>query len=104
MNVIEFVLIADSSFWFETFTTNNENILFVELTNTERLSWFLKVWKHDPLLATDREEFTGVQTLNEWSASNFIFSVGHSTQNINVILEFMNDVISSRVEHVVKRL
>ena len=60
LNVIEFVLITHSSFWFETFTTNNENILFVELTNAERLSWFLKVWKHDPLLATDGEELTSV--------------------------------------------
>ena len=60
LNVVKFVLITDSSFWFETFTTNNENILFVELTNAERLSWFLEVWKHDPLLATDGEEFTSV--------------------------------------------
>jgi len=43
LNVIKLVFIANSSFWFETFTTNDENILFVELTNAESLSWFFKV-------------------------------------------------------------
>jgi len=102
LNVVKSVLITNSSFWSETFTANNENKLFVELTNAERLSWLFKVRKHNPFLTGDREELTAVQTLNEWSSTDFVFSVCHSTQNIDVIFELVNDMISSWIEHVVK--
>jgi hypothetical protein len=60
LNVVKLILVANSSFWFEAFTSNDENVLFVELTNAESLSWFLEVREHDPFLAGDREELTGV--------------------------------------------
>lgn len=43
LNVFKWELISNSSIWFETFTTNDENKLFVKLTNAECLSCFLEV-------------------------------------------------------------
>jgi hypothetical protein len=79
LHVIELQFASDSSFRFQALSTDDENILFVELADTERLSWLIEVWEHNPLLAGDREELTSVQTLYEWLATRFLISVSHTS-------------------------
>jgi hypothetical protein len=60
LNVIKCEFWANSSIWFKAFTSNNENILLIKLTNTKGLSRFVKVWKHNPFLTWDWKEFASV--------------------------------------------
>jgi hypothetical protein len=55
--VSEGQFVTHSGLRFETLATNDENVLFIELANTERLSGFLKIWEHDPFLFINREKF-----------------------------------------------
>jgi len=68
------------------------------------LARLFKVWEHDPFFALDGIELTGVQALDEWPSSFAVFSVGHTTEYVEVVSKQMDCVVSSGVEHVVKRL
>ena len=43
--------LTDSGFGPQALATKDEDVLVIELADTEGLSWMLEVWKHDPLLA-----------------------------------------------------
>lgn len=99
---IEKHLVANSGLWLKAFTSKNEDVFLVELTNTEGLSGLLKVRKHDPLLAGDGKELTRVETLDEGLATCLFFSIGHSSKYVNVVLEFKDNMVGSWVKHIVE--
>jgi hypothetical protein len=101
LHVIELQFASDSSFGFQALSTDDENILFIELADTERLSWLIEVWEHNPLFTGDREELTSVQTLYEWLATRFLISVSHTSKHIEVVLVLVDNVVGSWVEHIV---
>jgi len=43
LNVVELQFVSNSSFWFQTFATHDEDVLIVKLANTKALPWFFKV-------------------------------------------------------------
>lgn len=43
LNVLKGQFVSNSSFWFQTFATHDEDVLLVKLANTEALPWFFKV-------------------------------------------------------------
>ena len=51
LNVIKGQFPTYSSFWFQAFSADNENVLLIKLANAESLPWFIKVWQHYPFLA-----------------------------------------------------
>jgi len=51
LDKVEGKRLSDSSFGPQALATKDEDILVIELADTEGLSWMLEVWKHDPLLA-----------------------------------------------------
>jgi hypothetical protein len=102
--VIKGQLSSNTGLRLEAFTTNDEDILLVELAYTKSLSWLLKTGQHDPLLAGNREELACVETLNIWFATILFISVCHSSKDIEVILVLMHHVVSSWVEHVTEWL
>jgi hypothetical protein len=103
-NIGEWLFVTNSCLWLQALSSDNENVLFIELAYTKALSWFIKAGEHDPLFTSDREEFASVQTLDEGLSSVFLFSIGHTSQNVDIVFEFVHNMISSRVEHVRKRL
>ena len=82
LHVIKGQLSSNACLRLQTFSSNDEDILLVELANTKRLSWLLKTWEHNPLLARNGEELACVETLNIWFAAILVISVGHSSEDI----------------------
>lgn len=103
IHVSESKLVAYSGLRLQALASNDEDVPVVELAGAEALSGLLEVGQHNPLLGDDVEVLAGVQTLNEWLPSGLVVSVSHSAENVDVILEFVNHVLSSWIEHAVKR-
>lgn len=82
LNIVESKFTADSCFWLKAFSTNDKNVLLIELAYTECLSRLLKTWEENPFLARNRKELTSIETLNEWLASIFLISVCHTSEDI----------------------
>jgi len=97
-------LVADSRLGLQALAADNENVFFIELAYTEGLPRFFKVGHHNPLFASDREELTGVQRLDKWSSARLFVAEGHSSDDIDVILKLVDDVLGPREEHVVEGL
>jgi len=51
LDKVEGKRLTDSGFGPQALATKDEDVLVIELADTEGLSWMLEVWKHDPLLA-----------------------------------------------------
>ena len=51
LNKVELEFASNSCVRLQAFTTDNEDVLLVELANTEGLSWLLEAWEQNPLLA-----------------------------------------------------
>ena len=51
LDIVKSKFPANASLWLEALSTNNEDVLLVELANTEGLSWLLEAWEQNPLLA-----------------------------------------------------
>lgn len=67
--------IANPRFWSKALSTNDEDVLLVELANTETLTWLREVGHHDPLLSRDGVEFARAKTLNIRSSTLWLLSV-----------------------------
>lgn len=67
--------VADPRFWSKALSTDDEDVLLVELANTEGLTWFRKVGQHDPLLGRNRVKLARAKTLNVRSATLLLLSV-----------------------------
>ena len=104
LDEVERELVPDPGLGLEALAANDEDVLVVEMTHREGLPRLLEVGQHDPLLALDREELAGVQTLHKRMAALVFISVGHSSEGVQVVLEKVDDVVGSSVEHVVELL
>ena len=104
LNIVEGKFTANSRLWLQAFSTNNKDVLLIELAYTECLSRLLKTWKEDPFLARNRKELTSIKTLNIWFASIFLISICHTSKDVQVVLILMDYMICSWVEHVIEWL
>ena len=82
LDIVEGKFTSNSCLWLETLSSNDKDVLLIELANTKCLSGFLKTWEQDPFLARNGEELTSVKTLNVWLASILLISVCHTSEDI----------------------